>query len=97
MEPVQSDDRDEFRFIFRGPKENNPSQPVVDLPGVIAITPSGRTQFLSMWRPSKAEIDALIAGHNIVIGILNDGKPIFPFFVGVTKQPTTLLEYPDES
>lgn len=94
MNPVESDDRAENKFVFRAPVAN-PSEPIIDLPGVIAVTPGGRTEFVSMWKPTPDELAALNAGHHICVGILNDGQPIFPFFVGVTKQPTTLLEYPD--
>jgi hypothetical protein len=84
-------------FVFKAPKMPEGSPPVVDLPGVAVGFESGGSAFYSMWKPSDEELAALNAGHPIIVGILNNGKPIFPMEIAVAKSKTTILEYPDKA
>lgn len=88
MLPVESNDPKEFKFVFRG------GEGVLDLPGVGADCPEapGHTEFISMWKPSEEEIAAINKGHPVLVRIMNDGRPIFPYAVCVAKYPDRILD-----
>lgn len=94
MEIVKPDDPN--LYIFKGPPVREGSPPIVDLPGVAVGFEGGGSAFYSMWKPSDEELAALNLGHPVLVGILNNGQPIFPMEISVAKNKTTILEYPDK-
>lgn len=84
-------------FTFKAPNVPEGGTPVVDLPGVAVGFENGQSGFYSMWKPNEEELKALNAGHCVLVGILNNGEPIFPFEIAVCKQKDTILEYPSQS
>lgn len=88
--------KDPNLFIFKGPPTKEGSEPIIDLPGVAVGFGNGGSGFYSLWKPNAEELAMLNKGHGVIIGILNNGKPIFPMEVGVSKQKDTILEYTTE-
>ena len=85
--------KDPNLFVFKAPPVKAGSEPIVDLPGVAVAFEGGGSGFYSMWKPNEDELAALNAGHCVLVGILNNGKPIFPMEVAVSKSKDTILEY----
>jgi hypothetical protein len=91
MHPVTP--KDPHIYTFKGPPVKEGSEPIGDLPGVAVAFEGGGSGFYSMWKPNEDELAALNAGHCVLVGILNNGQPIFPMEISVAKSKDTILEY----
>lgn len=68
---------------------------VFDVHGVNCRIPGGKgTAFYTLWVPSAEELALLVAGHPIMLGVLNNGQPPHPFIALVAAAKDRVVNQP---